>query len=245
MLLLTSTVDVIQIVATDATQLEIHASYADNAAGVVTPGRQNTTVTVSGTTTVVTSPAQNVQRNIRTLVVRNDDPSASNNVKVEHVAETSTTTLWYGNLSAGEEAILSQEGTWDVYDLSGLEKNYNMIGATGPAGSAGGATGPTGPTGATGIQGIAGPQGVTGATGPTGATGVAVSGIQGPTGVTGPSGPFGSSGPGGTIGVTGPTGATGAQGTAFTGPTGATGATGATGPTGAVGSTGPTGANTP
>jgi len=189
MLLLTSTTDVIQIVATDATKLEIHASYADNASGVVTPGRQNIVVTTSGTATVVTAPGEGVERNIRTMVVRNDDPSSSNNVRVEHTNGIATVTLWYGNLSAGEEAILSQEGTWHSYDLSGLEKNYNMIGPTGPAGSPGGATGATGIQGSTGPTGAQGITGATGIAGPTGATGaVGVTGSIGITGATGTQG---------------------------------------------------------
>ena len=169
MLLLTSPSDVIKIVATDATQLEIHASYVDNASGVITPGRQNNLVTVSGEATVVTAPPSGVQRNVRTLVLRNDDPSNLNNIEVNQFDGTYVTTLWHGSLAAGEQVILSQEGTWHTYDIDGLEKNYNMIGATGPAGD------PGGPTGATGIgfTGATGPEGSTGITGPTGATGAA------------------------------------------------------------------------
>lgn len=70
MLLLTSPSDVIQIVATDATQLEIHASCVDNASGVITPGRQNSLVTVSGQSTAVDAPGSGIQRNVCTMVVR-------------------------------------------------------------------------------------------------------------------------------------------------------------------------------
>jgi hypothetical protein len=255
MLLLTSTSDQILLDTSSSSAIEVHASYVDNQSGSVTPGRKNTSITSATTTIIVESPADSIQRNVRTLYIKNEG-ATSNTLTVDHTNGTLISTIWQGALQAEEELILAQDGTWRVYDAIGLEKVYNMLGATGPTGPAGGPSGPTGPTGPSGATGIQGPTGVTGATGVqgiTGATGVqgttgptGASGIQGATGVTGVTGVQGATGiqgttgPTGATGVEGPTGATGTQGT--TGPVGITGATGIQGPTGAQGSTGATGA---
>lgn len=267
MLLLASSLDALNVITSTTGNIEVHASYVDNNSGVVNAGRTNTIITTATTTTIVTGPADGIQRNVRTFYLKNDVPAGSNTVTIEHTDGTKITTLWKGLLNAGEELSLNQNGDWNVYDVTGLAKVYTMIGATGPTGPSGGptgatgpqgstgvtgATGPQGPTGVTGVQGPTGPQGVTGPQGPTGATGVqgttgpqGPTGTQGPTGaigITGATGPQGVTGVQGATGVQGTTGATGATGVGITGATGITGSTGAQGPTGVDGSTGVQGA---
>lgn len=266
MLLLTSISDKIQILTSGTATLEVNAAYVDNLSGVVTPGRKISTLITADLHVVVPAPASGVQRNVRTLVTRNDHASLSNTIEIIHTDGTDSVTIWAGELSPKEQVILNQVGEWQNYDANGLEiiqAVQGPTGATGPAGTAGvtGATGVAGPTGVTGATGPAGgPTGATGATGPTGvgttgATGVAgPAGVTGATGVAGPTGVTGATGAGvtgatGATGVAGPTGVTGATGAGVTGatgvvgPTGVTGATGAgtTGATGATGVAGPTG----
>jgi hypothetical protein len=258
MLLLTSTSDRILLVTSSADAIEVHASYVDNVAGEVVPGRANTLISTATTTTIVSSPsATTTQRNVRTLYLKNEG-LGTNTLTVNHDNGTTVSTIWQGDLATEEELSLVQDGTWKVYAANGLEKVYTMIGPTGPTGPAGGptgATGPTGPIGVTGPTGVQGPTGTQGPTGPQGLTGV--TGATGPIGVTGATGPLGNTGgvgatgaigPTGPIGVTGPTGpigpigVTGATGPiGITGATGVTGATGAVGPTGLIGETGPIG----
>ena len=68
MLLLASTADLIRVVTGSSGTVEVHASFVDVAAGVITPGRTNTpTITTATTTTVVASPAASTQRNVKLL----------------------------------------------------------------------------------------------------------------------------------------------------------------------------------
>ena len=245
MLILGSTSDLIQVVTSSATSIEVHASYVDNNSGVIGPQRKNTLIVSATTTTIVSPPAENIQRNVRTLYFKNESGSTTNTLDVQHTDGVNTSTIWEGPLEPGEELVLDQEGNWSVHASNGLEKVYAMIGPTGPTGPSGGPTGATGPQGTTGPTGATGPQGSTGATGVQGVTGPQGStGIQGSTGaigITGATGPQGSTGIQGATGAVGPTGATGVVGaTGIQGPTGSQGTTGATGATG-VGITGATG----
>lgn len=244
MLLLTSASDAITLVTSAATNVEVHAAYADNNNGTVSASRTDTNITSASTTTIVPGPATGIQRNLRTCFIKNDHATLSNSITVNHTDGTLTTTLWTGLLLAGESVILNESADWVVYDSGGLAKVYTMIGPTGPTGPSGGPTGATGPQGTTGPTGVQGPTGPVGSTGPQGATGI--QGVTGPQGTTGPTGPQGTTGPIGATGPQGPTGATGVQGTTgpigATGPQGATGSIGPTGATGVQGSTGPQGA---
>lgn len=65
MLLLTSTSDIVRLTTGTATStIEVHASYVDNNAGVITPNRTNTRITTATTTTIVPAPSSGVQRNL-------------------------------------------------------------------------------------------------------------------------------------------------------------------------------------
>ena len=72
MLLLTSTSDEVRLVTASAGLIEVHASFVDNQSGVVTPVRENTTITTATTTVIVPSPIASVQRNVRTIYIKND-----------------------------------------------------------------------------------------------------------------------------------------------------------------------------
>jgi hypothetical protein len=260
MLLLASTSDKIQVITSTVATVEVNVAYVDNLSGVVTPGRKINTLDTVDIHDIVLAPGSGVQRNVRTLVARNDHASLSNNVEIVHTDGNDTVTLWAGELQSKEQVVLNQVGDWKSYNSSGLEIIQAVIGATGPTGSTGvigpigvtGVTGPTGvsgatgpaggPTGATGATGVIGPTGVTGATGVIGPVGV--TGATGVIGVSGATGPIGVTGATGVVGPTGVSGATGPTGIGTTGATGVgtTGATGAVGPTGVTGVVGVTGA---
>jgi hypothetical protein len=102
MLLLTSTSDKIQVVTGSAVVMEVHASWVDNASGTITPGRTNTEITTATTTDVVASPGASTQRNVQTLVVRNNDASSSNDVTVRHTDGTTAVDIFKATLAFGE-----------------------------------------------------------------------------------------------------------------------------------------------
>jgi hypothetical protein len=103
-LLLTSTADLLQVVTSAAVTVDVHASWMDYNGTVVTPGRTNTAISTAATTTVVASPAASVQRNVKTLTLRNRGGS-SVDVTVRHTDGTTVAELWKATLAAGQQLV--------------------------------------------------------------------------------------------------------------------------------------------
>jgi len=55
MLILSSTSDIIRVVTSAAADVDVHASWVDNASGTITPGRTNTAPITTATTTTKSS----------------------------------------------------------------------------------------------------------------------------------------------------------------------------------------------
>lgn len=122
MLLLTSTSDIVRVVTGSAASVQAHASWVDNAAGTITPGRTNTAaITSATTTTIVAAPGASTQRNVRHLNIRNAHASVSCTVKVQHFDGTTSTDLIGATLLAGESLVLTEEGNWRHHDSEGAE----------------------------------------------------------------------------------------------------------------------------
>ena len=98
MLILASNTDRLQIVTGSAGSIDAHASWMDNVAGAVAPGRTNTAnIATAALTTIVPPPAVGVQRNIKTLHIRNKAVSAQA-VTVVHTDGTTAVELHKGIL---------------------------------------------------------------------------------------------------------------------------------------------------
>lgn len=122
MVLLTSTSDLVRVVTDASSDIEVHASYVDNASGTITPGRTNTaSITTATTTTVVPSPGASVQRNVKHLSLTNNHASTPCNVSVEHTDGTNPVELRAVNLLPGENLTLDAQGNWRHYDANGGE----------------------------------------------------------------------------------------------------------------------------
>jgi hypothetical protein len=120
MLLLTSVSDLVRVVTSAVCDIEVHASWVDNAAGVITPGRTNTAIATATTTTVVGSPAASTQRNVKALQITNNG-SASCFVEVLHTDGTTPIELMGVTLLAGENLGLREDGSWIHRDANGAE----------------------------------------------------------------------------------------------------------------------------
>jgi len=131
MLLLTSTSDLIQVVTGSASTVDVHASWVDNNAGTITPGRTNTAITTAATTTVVASPGASTQRNIQTLNVRNKDAAVTNAVTIRHTDGTTIVELIKATLGLGEELSFVAGHGWFILDVAGSVKTAFSI----PAGT--------------------------------------------------------------------------------------------------------------
>lgn len=129
MLLLSSTSDIVRVITGAAAAIKVHASYVDNAAGVITPGRTNTSITTATTTTVVGSPAASTHRNLKHLNITNTHASASCNVKVEHFDGTTAIELMGFVLLPGENMVFNEEGRWVHRDAQGAEYPPAGLGA--------------------------------------------------------------------------------------------------------------------
>jgi hypothetical protein len=125
MLLLTSTSDLIQVVTGSAGGLDVHASWVDNAAGTITPGRTNTaSITTAATTTVVGSPGASTQRNVKFIAIENTHATVSNQITIQHTDGSNVKVLWDGLLLPDEHVVFDQNGAFTMYTGTGLVKQY-------------------------------------------------------------------------------------------------------------------------
>jgi hypothetical protein len=83
MIILASTLDKLQVVTSTADAVDVYAAWLDNAPGAVSVGRSNTAIAAAAVTDVVNSPAAGIQRNVRSLHVRNKG-IGTNEVIVRH-----------------------------------------------------------------------------------------------------------------------------------------------------------------
>src|SRR4030065_246249 len=93
MILLTSTSDKVQVITGQAVTVSVHASWVDYNGTAVTPGRLNTAISTAATTDVVPSPGASVQRNIKTLSVRNKHATSSVTGTIQHTDGTTIAEL--------------------------------------------------------------------------------------------------------------------------------------------------------
>jgi hypothetical protein len=128
MILLTGTSDLVQLVTGSAGSIDVHASWVDNNAGTITPGRTNTAITTAATTTVVGSPAASTQRNLQTLNIRNKHATSSNLVTVQHTDGATAVQLFAYTLLAGEELSFMDGVGFRVIDASGSTKTVAATG---------------------------------------------------------------------------------------------------------------------
>lgn len=93
MLILGSTTDKLRVTTDQAIAVDVHASWVDNLAGAITPGRTNTAISTATTTDVVAAPAASTQRNVKTLHVRNKDNTTTVQITVIHTDGTTAIEL--------------------------------------------------------------------------------------------------------------------------------------------------------
>lgn len=125
MLILASTSDIIRIVTgTAVTTITVHATWADNAAGSITPGRTNTGITGATTTTVVASPAGSTYRNVKLLSIANNSASTNTTITVQHYDGTTSIDLFTATLLAGETIYFTEYGGFFHCDSQGAKYRY-------------------------------------------------------------------------------------------------------------------------
>lgn len=127
MLLLTSTSDIIRVVTGSAADIDVHASWVDNASGTITPGRTNTAaITTATTTTIVASPGASTQRNVKGIYITNAHATASTQVTIQHFDGTTSEDLMSVTLLPGENCIYDETGQWKHHDVQGAWYSYTV-----------------------------------------------------------------------------------------------------------------------
>jgi hypothetical protein len=125
MLLLTSTSDIIRVITSAASDIRVHADFADKTTGnpEVAMGRTNTAaITTATTTTVVGSPAASTARNIKALYIMNAHASATCDVTVEHFDGSVASRIAKVTLLFGESLDFIEGSGWIHLDSNGLPK---------------------------------------------------------------------------------------------------------------------------
>lgn len=122
MIILASTSDLIQVVTgTAVTNIDVHASWVNNNAGTITPGRTNTRISTATTTTVVAAPASSSDyRNVKLITVRNTSASTSTTLTINHTDGTTAVPLWYGILQGGMMVRINEMGEVQVMTAGGI-----------------------------------------------------------------------------------------------------------------------------
>jgi hypothetical protein len=109
-MLLNGVSELIRIVTTAASDLDVYAVWADQTASAFTPGDTPTAITTAATTTVVAAPAASTQRQVKMLMARNTDAVDAQTVTIEHYNGAIGSELWKGTLQPGEAV----QFTWDA-----------------------------------------------------------------------------------------------------------------------------------
>lgn len=129
MLLLTTTSDKLQIISGSTGTLDVHASWADLASGVVTMGRTNTNITTATTTDVVAAPAASTTRNIKALYIANNHATNSMLITVQHTDGTHVIPLEVVTLLAGERLDFVEGIGFQLIDSTGIIKSNVPVSA--------------------------------------------------------------------------------------------------------------------
>ena len=117
MLLLTSVNDSVFVYATGTVDLECHVAFVDKDQGI-TPGRQNTLITASGNTSICSSPPENVQRNVRTIDIKNN-AAVTETVCIKHTDGVTPIVIWQGQVASSGSVSMGLDKRWHVYTPSG------------------------------------------------------------------------------------------------------------------------------
>jgi hypothetical protein len=121
MLLLTSPNDQLLVATNSAATISVHATWVDTntATGTITPGRTNSAISAATSTSVAGSPAAGVQRNVKTLHIRNNHPSLVSEVLVQHTDGTTYTQLYKCTLPSARAVQYTDQGGFTLSPQSG------------------------------------------------------------------------------------------------------------------------------
>lgn len=131
MLLLASTSDLLRVVSSSTSDLDVQANWADLSSGSVTPGRTNTAISTATTTTVVGSPAASTYRTVKQMSIRNKGGS-TNVVTITHTDGTTAVEVIEATLAPDCSLQYHESAGWWVTDTQGRAVVVNMTNVGSP-----------------------------------------------------------------------------------------------------------------
>lgn len=135
MILLTSTSDELRLVTSDASSIDVHASWAERAGSTVTPGRTDTLISTATTSTIVGSPGASNQSTVKTVSIRNRHATQACRVTVVHRQSGPTDAeMLSAMLPPGSSLCYDEHNKWRVMRAPfGFRSKRSELQITAPA----------------------------------------------------------------------------------------------------------------
>lgn len=170
MILLTSTTDIIELQLGSSLATDVTVSWVDITTNGFQPGSGASNPAAAGTTTIISAPVANTQRQVKFISVRNRDASSTQSVVIDKkTGGTAYNVTGSVQLAPGDTLYYLDQDGFEVLNSAGQLKTIGGTGATGATGAAGQSV--VGFDGQDGEDGQPGSPGATGATGPAGSAG--------------------------------------------------------------------------
>jgi hypothetical protein len=120
MIVLASTTDILRVATSSANAIDVHCTYVDNSTAIYTPARQNTTISAIATTTVLSSPAASVQRQLKKFAAC--ARGGANTIILEYYDGTTAYRSLSVTLAVNETLEYEDAFGWRVTDVAGAVK---------------------------------------------------------------------------------------------------------------------------
>ena len=133
MILLTTTSDKLQLITSSGADVDVHATFVDLSGTTVTPSRLNSLITTATTTDIVTSPASSTSRTVKSIFIRNVDPTTSNDVTVQHTDGTNVVEFIKVTLLANYVLHYDEGAGFEVLDSNGRSLQNSSFNGSGAA----------------------------------------------------------------------------------------------------------------
>lgn len=127
MIILSGTSDILRLVTTAATAVDVHCSWVDNQTATATPytpGRTNTAIAAAATTTVLAAPAASTQRQLKKFIAC--ARGGANTVTVEYFDGATAFRALQITLATGEILEYEDLAGWMVRDATGALKTTGV-----------------------------------------------------------------------------------------------------------------------
>lgn len=122
MLILATTTDKLELTRSSAADIDVNAEFVDFDGVDGTPGCEDATFNSAATGDIVSAPGSNIQRNVKSLTVKNRHASLACAVTPQKDRNGTNRQYLTANLQPGETLEYTDAGGWKVLDANGSIK---------------------------------------------------------------------------------------------------------------------------